>query len=234
MWDARTQKIERLNWNIERPWVLTKSSQAAIAELIVGFITRYDIYASRLGQAEVILTIIPWPVKSSRKHRRKSLFGDFVKKSPKFYFLQASFDDFENVPYWYDNTRRLQKMFEDSIRYKLNRAFQIICIFLDFLRKKNITFPQIFGYACILRSLVYSHQFYNMTGCPKKLLTKIWGPCWETQLLGLRWPKGIQSGPKWQKLAQTVQEDPKSSKFYLFLGNVLKILLSPFFGTPPF
>ena len=201
MWDARTQKIERLNWNIERPWVLTKSSQAAIAELLVGFISRYDIYASQLGQAEVILTIIPWPVKSSRKHRRKSLFGDFVKKSPKFYFLQASFDDFENVPYWYDNTRRLQKMFEYSIRYKLNRAFQIICIFLDFLRKTNRAFPQIFGHACILRSLVYSYQFYNMTGCPKKLLTKIWGPCWETQLL----VKVAQRDPKWSKMAKIGQ-----------------------------
>ena len=42
-----------------------------------------------------------------------------MKISPRFYFLQASFDDLENVPYWYGNTRRLQKMFEDSIRYKL-------------------------------------------------------------------------------------------------------------------
>ena len=140
MWDARTQKIERLNWNIERPWVLTKSSQAAIAELLVGFISRYDIYASRLGQAEVILTIIPWEVKSSRKYGRKSLFGDFVKISMKFYFLQASFDDLENVPYWYGNTRRLQKMFEDSIRYKLKGGLSDHLYISRFSEKEEYSF----------------------------------------------------------------------------------------------
>ena len=30
---------------------------------------------------------------------------------------QASFDDMENVPFWYGNTKRLQKMFEDALRF---------------------------------------------------------------------------------------------------------------------
>jgi len=57
------------------------TTKAAIGDLIVGHITRYDIYASCLPQAE------------------------------------ASFDDLENIPYWYGNTKRLQKMFQDAIRF---------------------------------------------------------------------------------------------------------------------
>ena len=51
--------------------------------------------------------------------------SSWVLRKPRVSSSQASFDDLENIPYWYGNTKRLQKTFEDAIRFNhffLNQA----------------------------------------------------------------------------------------------------------------